>query len=131
MNIYEELRSLSRISKTFRKKRGPRARWPAEFQLRVLQLIDFGFSPQALSKKLCIPVQTYYHWRRMWKNRPTLGPNFIEVPVSGKLKGSSEEEKREVPSDLERPGMTLIDQNGLRIENVSEEFCLRILKNAV
>jgi hypothetical protein len=76
MNIQDELRSLSRISENFRKNKGPKSKWPAEFQLRVLRLIDFGFSPQALAKKLKIPVQTYYHWRRVWKKRPKLSSIF-------------------------------------------------------
>jgi transposase-like protein len=131
MNVQDELRSLSRISENFRKKKGPKSKWPAEFQLRVLRLIDFGFSPTALARKLKIPVQTYYHWRRVCKERPKLGPSFIEVPVSDKLKGPLTPKSSVGHTESISSSMVLVFPSGVRVENVIEEFCLRALKNAV
>lgn len=95
MNQYEEIKSLSKISFNFRKNKRPKSRWPVEFQLRVLKLIENGYSPQALSQKLEIPVQTYYHWRRVWKNTPKKNLNFIELPISDKRK--STHSPRDIP----------------------------------
>ena len=96
MNFQDEIKSLSKISENFKKNKKPKSRWPAEFQLRVLKLIENGYSPKALSEKLNIPGQTYYHWRRVWKNAPKKNLNFIEVPVSDKLSDASVDKKEVV-----------------------------------
>lgn len=93
MNSQDEIKSLSRISANFTKNKKPKSRWPAEFQLRVLKLIENGYSPKVLSEKLNIPVQTYYHWRRVWKNAPKKNLNFIEVPISDKLSDPAVDKK--------------------------------------
>jgi len=125
MNHYEEIKSLSKISFNFRKNKKAKSRWPADFQLRVLKLIENGYSPQALAKKLNIPVQTYYHWRRVWKNTPKKSLNFIEVPISDKLEDSLPSQKQSVLS-VDNQAI-IIFPNGIRIENVSNSMIERIL----
>lgn len=129
MNHYEEIKSLSKISFNFRKNKKPKSRWPVEFQLRVLKLIENGYSPQALSQKLEIPVQTYYHWRRVWKNAPKKNLNFIEVPISDKLEDSLPGRKQDLlPVDNQTTQQAIIIfPNGIRIENVSRILIERIL----
>lgn len=129
MNHYEEIKSLSKISFNFRKNKKPKSRWPVEFQLRVLKLIENGYSPQALSQKLEIPVQTYYHWRRVWKNAPKKNLNFIEVPISDKLEDSLPGQKQDLlPVDNQTTQQAIIIfPNGIRIENVSSILIERIL----
>lgn len=129
MNHYEEIKSLSKISFNFRKNKNAKSRWPADFQLRVLKLIENGYSPQALAKKLNIPVQTYYHWRRVWKNTPKKNLNFIEVPISDNLEDSLPSQKQSVlPADNQATQQAvIIFPNGIRIENVSSSMIERIL----
>lgn len=123
MNINEEIKSLSRMADRFRKnKKTSKAHWPTELQIRVLKLIESGYSPQALSKKLNIPAQTYYHWRRIWKKKNF---NFIEVPVSDKLEDSAVGEKN---SSLSNLSTALVFPNGTRVENISEEAILRLIR---
>lgn len=126
MNIQEEIRSLSRISENFRKSKKPKSKWPVEFQLRVLKLIEMGLSPQVLSKKLNIPVQTYYHWRRLWKNSPKKNLNFLEIPISDNLKGQPSLQK-EGPQGPPLSSVIVLP-SGARIENVSADVVVRILK---
>lgn len=129
MNHYEEIKSLSKISFNFRKNKKPKSRWPVKFQLRVLKLIENGYSPQALSQKLEIPVQTYYHWRRVWKNTPKKNLNFLEIPISDKLKDSPPDQKQDLlPVDNQTTQQAvIIFPNGIRIENVSSVLIERIL----
>ena len=123
MNISEEIKSLSQISDRFRKnKKREKAHWPTEFQLRVLKLIESGYSPRALSQKLNIPPQTYYHWRRFWKKKNL---KFIAVPVSDKLKDSTYEQKTPNPVGL---STVLIFPNGVRVENISSELLTELLR---
>lgn len=131
MNIKEEIRSLSRISENFRKNKKPKSKWPVEFQLRVLRLIEEGYSPTALSKKLNIPVQTYYHWRRLWKNAPK--KNFIELPAENHdiLKSSSPTQKHTEPSAEQKTGSATIHlPGGAVIESVSLEIIFKVLQDA-
>lgn len=117
---------MSRISDRFRKSRKKsKAHWPTESQLRVLKLIKSGYSPKALSEKLNIPVQTYYHWRRMWKNAPKKNLNFIEVPVSDKLKDPLTAKNEE---ELPQLSSVIVFPNGVRVENVNAEIILRLIR---
>lgn len=134
MNMNEEIRALVRISEKFRKNKKTKSRWPAEFQLRVLRLIEEGYSPTVLSKKLNIPVQTYYHWRRVWKNSPKKNLNFIELSNENpdKLKNSPSAKKQETLSNQRRPSMaTILLPNGAQIENVSTEIIFKALQDAI
>ena len=94
MNIKEELRVLSRRSTRLRaKNKKSKIKWPTDFQLRAVKLLEQGFSAQHLTKELNIPLQTFWHWRRLYKNTPKNNLHFIEMPVCDKLESSSVDKK--------------------------------------
>ena len=88
----------------------------------MLKLIESGYSPHALSQKLNIPVQTYYHWRRSWKKKNL---KFIAVPISDKLDDAVSSENR---ANVTQLATVLIFPNGTRVDNISEELLLRLAR---
>ncbi len=97
MSLKEELRVLARRSTRLRtKNKKSKLKWPTDFQLQALNLLEQGFSAQHLTKELNIPMQTFWHWRRIWKNTPKKKLNFIEMPISDKLSDSLVDKKEVV-----------------------------------
>lgn len=98
MDSKEEIRVLERRSERLKKSaKSKKIKWPVDYQLRVLKLLEQGYSPQFLTSKLNIPVQTFYHWRRFWKTKAQDGTlkklNFHEVSISDNLEDSTVDKK--------------------------------------
>jgi|GEM_PF-6142827 len=139
MNINEIIKTLKSERQNFRKNKRANSRWPEEFQFKVLQIVESGYSFEKLSAELKIPIQTIYHWRRWYKHPkyeasksyllPALKENkksrFRKVSVSAKLKDLSFDQNQEAHLQL---STVIIFSNGSRVENISEEILLRLLR---
>lgn len=98
MDFKEEIRVLARRSERLRKSaKSKKIKWPVDYQLRVLKLLGQGYSQQFLTSKLNIPMQTFWHWRRLWKTKTQDGLlknlHFQELPISDNLEGSDVDKK--------------------------------------
>lgn len=139
MNISAIIKSLRSERENFRKNKSAKSRWSEEFQFKVLQIIESGYSVEKLSRELKISVQTLYHWKRRWPKHPKyeasksyLLPNlnkakkqnFRKVKISDKLVNCPAVQNPTKPSML---STVIILPNGVRVENISEEILTRLL----
>lgn len=116
------------------KKRKP---WPESIKKRILELWAMGVGNHQIAQEAHVPVQTLYSWKQRLRKS-----GFVELPIARsprrtgfQIQADQERHSSELQlSQLERSPTTLVAkltvvvEDQLRFENVTEEFALRIAK---
>lgn len=130
MDVHEAeklIDEIKQIKEQYQREVGSKGKpWPKSIQLRVLQLVDFGFTIQSISDDTGIPYYSILNWRHRGKEKART-QQFQELAVTPMLSGSvtAPESSQNISKSAT---VTVTTPGGYRIEATDVADVIKILR---